>query len=112
MALAEWVAGALRPSQQISWTIRNPGGADDGAALDLSGATLTGKIALHGRGTPQAIAGTLSLIDAVNGVFRWDFDAADVATSGTHEVEFTATFGSGKSPAKTFLTAWKVNAAL
>lgn len=112
MTLPIWKQGALRPSPLITWTRKNPGQSDDGHPENLSGATLTGNLRLGGQDTPQAIAGMLTITDAANGVFRWDLAAGDVAVAGTHSVEFTATYGSGQTPAKTFSTPWKVEKAL
>ncbi len=106
MALANAIAGSLRPSQTVTWS------RSDDTAEDLSGATLTGKIRLHGQPTAQAIAGTLTITSAAAGVFRWDYAAGDVAVVGTHEVQFTATFLSGQTPAKTFVTEWQVSKSL
>lgn len=101
--LPNWVAGALRPSMLLTWY-------RDGTttAEDLTGATLTGTITkLFGDGATRAIAGTLTVTDAAGGVFRWDFDAADVV-EGVYLVQFNAAFGSGPTPAIPFEARWQV----
>lgn len=99
--LANVVEGATRPSQTITWT------RSDGSAEDLTGATLTGTIA-DAQGTVRAIAGTLTLVSASAGQFRWDFAADDVATVGLHSVQFTATFGTAPTTARTYAVGWYV----
>jgi hypothetical protein len=80
---------------------------------DLDGATLSGFVRAGSlAGTAIAITGTLTVTDGAGGVFRWDFTAADVATAGHLEVQFNAAFGSGQTPAKTFIASWYVEAAL
>lgn len=105
-ALPNWVQFAQRPSLLITWY-------REGTTVveDLTGATITGLIRA-GDGTVTAITATLTIIDATGGVFRWDFSAADVATSGRLEVQFTGTYASGQTPAKTFRADWYVEKAL
>jgi hypothetical protein len=106
MALPDAVAGAKRPSVQITWTDEN------GVALDLSGATLTARIQDVNTGTIRTADGVFTLVDASNGVFRWDYGTTDVATAGNYRVQFNAAFGSDPTPAKTFLARWRVLAAI
>lgn len=103
MALANAVQGALRPSQEITWLRDGSGGPED-----LTGATLTGWISPHKCDPPVAITGTLTVIDAQAGIFRWDYASADLSIPGTHLVQITAAFGAGATPARTFLTEWTV----
>lgn len=105
MALAEAIAGALRPSQVITWT------DGDGDAMDLTGATLTGVLHNTRTGESRAIAGTLSVTDAAAGVFTWEYAAGDVLV-GTYSVQFTASFASGITPARTIVETWRVRPAL
>lgn len=101
MALANAVTGGLRPSQTITWT------RDDGTAENLTGATITGVI-IDDAGDSRAIAGDLTISDAESGIFVWAYDADDVETAGRYLVQFTATFGSQPSPAKTRREPWLV----
>jgi hypothetical protein len=100
MALAPAVAGALRPSQVITWT------REDGSAEDLTGATITGTLKPRG-GTTRAIAGTLTVTTAASGIFTWAYDAADVV-AGLYEVQFNAAFAASPTPARTYITSWLV----
>ena len=102
MALASAVQGGLRPSQLITWT------REDGDAENLTGATLTGTITNRTTTVTRAIAGTLAVTDATAGVFRWDYAAGDVSDAGEFDVQFAAAFGSGQTPARTFVARWKV----
>jgi len=99
MALAYAVAGALRPSQIITWTR-----ADDTPEV-LTGATITGTIR-NDANIVRAIAGTLTVTDGATGTFRWDYAAGDVATAGIFAVQFTAAFGSSPTPARTLKAQW------
>ena len=104
MSLADAVAGALRPAQQITWT------RSDGNPENLTGATLSGVIRSNSTGVVRAIAGSLTLTDAANGVFTWTYNSADLV-AGSYLVQFTATFGAGLTPARTFEMAWTVHPA-
>lgn len=106
MALAKAVAGGKRPSQLIMWT------REDGNAETLTGATITGKIKRQGQGTSADLTGMFTVTDGAGGVFRWDYSTDDVATAGKHVVQFTATFGSSPTPAKTFVAEWIVEESL
>lgn len=105
MALAPAIQNALRPAQEITW-------ADvDGTPLNLTGSTITGKIRDR-LGAVRDIAGTLELTDAASGVFTWNYHADDVGTAGNFTVQFTATFGTAPSPAKTLMAEWIVYLSL
>lgn len=105
MALANAVKESLRPSQIITWT------ESDGTAVDLTGATITGKIR-DAAGTVRDIEGTLTLTDPENGVFTWAYHADDVETAGNFDVQFTATYVSGITPGKTIVEPWMVHSSL
>lgn len=102
MALAAAVQGARRPAQTITWT------DDNGVALDLSGATITARIRNTTSNQVVASDGAFVVVTAASGVFRWDYSAADVATAGEFEVQFTATYGSAPTPARTIVAPWAV----
>lgn len=102
MALADATAGARRPGQSLTWTQKGTTTAED-----LTGATLTGTLLDLHTGDSRAIAGVLTVTDGPNGVFTWDYDAADVV-AGVYQVQFDASYGAGASPAKTFLSTWIV----
>jgi hypothetical protein len=63
-------------------------------------------------GATRAVTGSIALTDASRGEFVWTYSEADVAEAGEFDVEFTATFGSGPTPAKTFLARWRVEESL
>ena len=102
MALADAVAGALRPSQVITWT------RDDGTAENLTGATITGTLTPIDTGVARAIAGTLTLTIPASGAFTWAYGAADVV-EGIYNVQFNASFAASPTPARTYKTRWRVH---
>jgi hypothetical protein len=106
MALAAAVQGATRPEQVVTWT------RADGTPENLTGATLAGKIQSIGTGVTRAIAGTLTVTTAASGIFTWNYHADDVADDGSFQVQFTATFGSNPTPARTLPQRWTVHKAL
>lgn len=101
MALPDAVQAGKRPSPLITWTDL------DGDALDLTGATVTGTIT-DSYNTSRAITGTLTVVTAASGIFRWDYSTADVATAGKFTVQFSASYGASPTPAKTFKETWRV----
>lgn len=106
MALADAVQNATRPSQVITWTR-----ADD-TPENLTGATLTGRIRNANTGVTRDIVGTLIVTVGASGVFAWAYVLADVADAGQFNVQFTATFGSSPTPARTIDALWTVHIAL
>lgn len=105
-SLPIWVQYARRPSMTLTWYREGTTVAED-----LTGATISGSIR-NGEGTVRAITGALTVTSGTGGQFRWDLSAADVGDAGRLMVQFTATFGSGQTPAKTFKAAWDVTEAL
>lgn len=84
MSLAPAIQYARKRTQTITWH------DDDGAAIDLTGATITGIIERNGIQT--AITGTLALSVAASGIFTWAYSAADIAQAGTFFVQFRAKY--------------------
>jgi hypothetical protein len=105
MALAKGVAGARHSAQQITWK------KDDGAAYDLTGATITARIRDKVNGETRNADGTFALVTAASGIFSWSYGALDVARPGKFEVQFIASYGDGKSD-KTYLADWDVEQGL
>lgn len=105
MSLPNAIQGGLRPALVITWYETGTN-----KVVDLTGATLSGLI--QTAVATVAIAGSLTLIDAPNGVFQWNLAAADVATAGMCEVQFVATFLTSPTPAKTFVASWQVGRSL
>ena len=102
MSLASAIQNARRPSQTITWT------DETGAPLDLTGATITARIRNIVSNQVVDSTGTFTIVAATGGVFRWDYSAEDVAIASDFEVQFTATYGSGPTPAKTVVAPWSV----
>ena len=90
MALENANQGARYTGQRITWT------RSDGSAQDLTGATLSGRIKPVNATIAEAFAitGTLTPVTGqeANGIFDWEYSAADVAHWGTFEVQFKATY--------------------
>jgi len=103
MALTAAVKGGLRPSQIVVWA------RSDGTAENLTDATLTGTITNRATTTTRAIAGTLTVTDGAAGQFRWDYAAGDVDTAGEFDVQFSAAFATGQTPARTLVSRWTVH---
>lgn len=99
MGLAPALQYARKRSQTITWR------DDDNAAIDLTGATLTGII--ERGGTQTAITGTLTVTGASSGVFTWAYSAADVAEAGTFFVQFRAKYSDSLSEFS-YRTRWQV----
>lgn len=106
MALADAVQGATRPTQLITWT------QADNTAMDLTGATLSGRIKNLATGESRDITGALVLADPAQGKFTWAYSPADVAEAGQFEVQFTAAYAAEPSPARTFKAAWTVDSSI
>ena len=104
--LADAVKGGLRPPQLIV------GEREDGQAEDLTGASMTGRLRSRESGAVRAISGALTVTDGPAGQFLWTYDAADVAEDGEFDAQFNAAFGAGPTPARTYLTRWRVRASL
>lgn len=106
MALAGAVQGATRPAQIVTWT------QDDGSEMDLTDATMTGRILNKATQEARDITGTLTPTDAAHGIFTWAYSAADVEEAGVFLVQFTATFAESPTPARTYRQEWTVESAI
>lgn len=104
MALSNAVQGATRTVQRITWQDA------DGDPLNLTGATLSGRIKDLSTSEARNVAGTLTVLDGPAGLFSWDYGAADVTTAGAFNVQFVATWGTESD--KTLAELWVVEAAL
>jgi len=100
MALAPAVQHARKRLQTITWK------DDDGNAIDLTGATITGIV--ERGGVQTAITGTFALVTAASGIFSWTFSAADVAQAGTNFVQFRAKYASDSKSEISYRTQWRV----
>lgn len=97
--LAPAVQHARKRSQTITWK------DDDGNAINLTGATITGII--ERAGVQTSITGTLSITSASAGIFTWTYSAADVAQAGSYFVQFRAKYADSLSEIS-YRTQWRV----
>lgn len=79
-----------------------------GAAVDLTGATITGRLIING--TARAVDGTLGPGTLASGIVQWAPGANDVGTAGPHELQIIATIGG--LALKTFRCRFNVEAAI
>ena len=100
MALAPAVQHARKRLQTITWE------DDDGAAIDLTGSTITGII--ERGGVQTAITGTFALVTATSGIFSWTYSAADVSQAGTFFSQFRAKYSSDSKSEISYRTQWRV----
>lgn len=83
------VTGARHTALTLQWT------DSLGAPVNLTGATLTGRMKPLG-GTGRAIDGTLTITSAATGTFTWALGANDVQAAGKYLVQFKASYADGK----------------
>jgi hypothetical protein len=105
MALAPTVEGSQHTAQLITWL------KSDGTPVNLTNATITGIIE-NIEGAARSIDGTLSVTDADEGIFQWDYGAEDVSTAGIFQVQFRAEFSSTDQSDYTFSESWYVSPQL
>lgn len=105
MALANAVQGARHTAQRVTWT------DTEGDALNLTGATLSGRILDEATGLARDMDGTLSIISPTQGVFDWQYGELDVGAAGAFRVQFTASYGASGSD-RTLQEEWRVEAAI
>ena len=92
MSLPDVVSTGTHTALTLTWTRkvqRKP--------VDLTGATITGRMVRIDvlPNVTRDITGTFTIVTATSGIFSWTFSAADIATPGTWEVQFIATYGDG-----------------
>lgn len=106
MGLANAVQDARHTPQRITWEDEN------GDAVNLTGATLTGRIRNVFTGTEATdIDGALDIVSPDEGIFDWTYGTNDVAVAGKYKVQFIATYPDTKMD-KTLHEEWNVIAAL
>lgn len=97
-------SAAQRTVYTLTWQ------TDDGTAVNLTGATVTGRIQPIG-GSSRAITGTITVTTAASGIFTWEPSSADLGTAASaNHVQFYAT-ASGKVDS-TYLHYWPVLASI
>jgi len=102
-ALPDWTENTTHLVMQVPWTDAN------GEAIDLTGATITGRIKNRTTGAARAITGTLLQDGTTDHYMNWTLTTADAA-AGQNLVKFTATFAT--KPVSTFQASWYVEAAI
>ena len=105
MPLSNAVQSARHTPQVITWQ------DGDGDALNLTSASLSGRVRDLATLTARNIDGTLTIVDGPAGVFQWAYGALDVGTAGALEVQFVATFGGGLAD-RTLNEPWRVVEAI
>jgi hypothetical protein len=81
-----WVIGQTHPIWQLPWT------DTDGAAVDLTGATLTATIKAEGASASALMKNTPTVFATNPGIVRYVVHATEVAAPGTYLVQFVAAF--------------------
>lgn len=89
MAAIKLVYGANHPTYTITWL------DESNTAVNLTGATITGRIKHNITGSAAALTGTLSLVTAASGIFSYTPSAADTTRDASkhYSLQFIATFG-------------------
>ena len=106
MALSRAVQGSNHTVQQVTWK------DERGNAIDLTGATITGKKHPHNdSGTVVAVDGALALSNATAGIFTWTYGTVDIGTVGSFVVQFFATYAD-TTKEKSFKEEFRVEDAL
>lgn len=67
---------------------------DDGSAIDLSGATV--KFIMASQSGTVKVNTTATVVDAVAGKVKYQWQTGDTDTAGTYYAEFEVTFPGGK----------------
>lgn len=84
------IQGVNHPTYVFTWKDEN------GDAVNLTGATITGRIKNTNTGTVASCAGTFALVTATSGIFSYVPHENDSATVGkNYLIQFKATFGDG-----------------
>lgn len=83
------VYGANHPTYTITWT------DEAGTAVNLTGATITGRIKNTLTGSAAALTGTLALVTAASGIFSYIPSSTDTSRDASkhYVLQFIATFG-------------------
>ena len=87
MPLSPIRIGETHPVWNVTWTV------DGGAALNISGSTITGKLQPIGGGADVTLGGAFAIVSGPAGTFTYTPVAADLATAGTYQLQFKAVFG-------------------
>lgn len=102
LLLEDAVVGGERPSQQFLWH------RQDGQVEDLTDAVVRIVIQRDNE-RPFFSDGTVMVTNGAQGELRWIYGDNDLAVSGIHEVQMTAIFPEGLTPARTPPISWLVH---
>lgn len=93
------VYGANHPTYTITWL------DESNTAVNLTGATITGRIKHNITGSAAALTGAFALVTAASGIFSYTPSSADTSRDASkhYVVQFIATFGDSTIE-KTFKT--------
>lgn len=86
MPLSPLYVGETHRPLSVTWL------DDSNVALDLTGATLSVRFAGQGGSLSFAGTGTFNVTSASTGQFTYTLAGTDVATPGTWQLQFTATY--------------------
>ena len=90
------VQGSRWPPQPLVWEI-------GGAPANLAGATgITARMRNRDTAVTRDVTGAIAVTNGARGEFVWTYSVDDVAERGTFDVQFTAAFGDGPTPGKSF----------
>lgn len=106
MTLIKLVYGTNHPTYTITWK------DEANAVVDLTGATITGRLKNEATGDTYTLTGTFALVTASSGIFSYKPSSTDTTrtVSNKYSIQFTATFADSTTE-KTFKsTCWIVEA--
>lgn len=86
--LDDAIEGSIYTPYIITWEI------EEGDALNLTGAAITGIRHNRATGVNKALTGTMTVTDAAAGKFQWTPSTTDVSDVGLFLVQFTATIAT------------------
>lgn len=99
------VQGATHTVKRITWQDAQR------VAVNLTGATMSGRKRLVDAETGEALGGSFAVVTAADGIFTYQPSADDVAEAGLYDFQFIATFGDGTIE-KTFTVRWEIGEAI
>lgn len=85
MAITPLIVGTTHTKISSTWT------DDTGAAIDLTGATIT--LVFNNGASDRTGTGTTAFIASTAGTFTYTFSVADAATAANYTCQFKAVFG-------------------
>lgn len=97
--------GSVKTPMIITWH------TDNGAAVDLTGASLSARIFSYVSETSRDATGIFNVLIPTEGVFEWLFSVSDLVV-GEYRIQFVATYASGLTPLKSDQLEWKVTPLL